>query len=85
MTDQIADRGAQLDAAYAAYSTALETVRAQQKRDTDRAAEAARAAEAGLFEQYRERVERITGETTTGPAPEPVITNEEHSDNDTDA
>lgn len=61
MTDQIADRAAQLEAAYAAYSTALDAVRAEQKRTTDRADEAARAAEVGLFEQYRERVKRITG------------------------
>lgn len=71
--DPIADRAAQLEAAYAAYSTAMDTVRAEQKRQTDQAAEAARAAEVGLFEQYRERVERITGETATGPAPEPTI------------
>lgn len=68
--DPIADRGAQLDAAYAVYSTGLDEVHAARRRAYGQADEAASTAEAELFRQWQARVQRITG--GPGPAEPPV-------------
>lgn len=63
--DPIADRGAQLDAAYAVYSTGVDQVHAARRRAWLEADAAAAAAEAELFVAWQERVAEITG----GPGP----------------
>lgn len=68
--DPIADRGAQLDAAYAVYSTSLDEVHAAQRRAYIEADAAAGAAEARLFSEWQKRVQLITG--GPGPAEPPV-------------
>lgn len=57
--DPIADRAAQIDAAWAAYSTGRAEAAAECKRRTDRAYEDFGKAEYSLFETYRARVDAI--------------------------
>lgn len=75
--DPVADRGAQIDAAFAVYSTELDKAQTEYHGRIDRAAEDLAATESQLFAEYRQRVMDIAGVE--------VEKTDEHSDNDPDA
>lgn len=71
--DPIADRAAQLEAAWASYSTGLDEIHAERRRRLTEADAAEAAAEAALYTSWQARVAQITGPGPLAP-PEPSTT-----------
>lgn len=64
--DPVADRSAQLEAAYAVYTLGLDRIQDERKARDDASAAKQTADEAELFTEWQARVAQING---TGPGP----------------
>lgn len=76
--DPVADRAAQLTAAFAVYSAGVNTAMDERRRAIDQADADFDKTEKQLFADYSERKDEIMGPMPAPPA-------DEHRDNDSDA